>query len=73
MTWLRAQWAANGTKILGVGGVILSSLSLLDHETLQLIESTFGPVYGPRVTHGLAILGGIMTAYRGFKNSQPKP
>jgi hypothetical protein len=69
---LKDLWVQHGTKILGAGGVVLSSLSLIDHETLQLIESTFGPVYGPRVTHGLAIFGGVMTAYRGFKNSQPK-
>ena len=69
---LKAIWVHHGTKALGFGGMLLSSLSLIDHETLKLIETTFGPLYGPRITHGLAIFGGFMTAYRGFKNSQPK-
>ena len=66
---LKAIWTNHGTKVLGFGGMLLSTLSLIDHETLQIIESTFGPVYGPRVTHSIAIIGGVMTAYRGFTNS----
>lgn len=73
-TWLKTKWAffwkLNGTKLLGFGGMILGFLSLIDLETVNVIGSTFGPVWGPRVTHGFAIFGGLMTAYRGFKNSQ---
>ena len=67
---LKAIWSNHGTKVLGFGGMLLSTLSLLDHETINVIGSTFGPIWGPRVTHGLAILGGVMTVRRGMKNSQ---
>ena len=70
MNWLMQKWRESGTKILGFGGVILGSLSLLDHETIDVIGQTFGPTWGPRVTHGLAIAGGVATAYRGFTNSR---
>lgn len=50
--------------------MVLSTLSLLDHETINLIGTIFGPLWGPRVTHSLAILGGVMTVRRGMKNSQ---
>ena len=73
MNWLKSLWTENGTKVLGFGGAILGSLSLLDHETLDIIGQTFGPLWGPRVTHGLAIFGGFMTAYRGFTNSRRGP
>lgn len=69
---LKAIWGQHGTKLLGAGGMVLSTLSLLDHETINLIGTTFGPAWGPRVTHGLAILGGVMTVRRGMANSQPK-
>lgn len=67
---LKAIWSQHGTKVLGFGGMVLSTLSLLDHETIDIIGSTFGPVWGPRVTHGLAIFGGVMTVQRGRHNSQ---
>lgn len=70
---LKAIWSNHGTKVLGFGGMVLSTLSLLDHETINLIGVTFGPLWGPRVTHGLAVLGGVMTVRRGMANSQPKP
>jgi hypothetical protein len=72
MNWISALWAKHGTKLLGFGGIVLGSISLIDHETMDIIGHTFGPVWGPRVTHGLAIFGGLATAYRGFANSQPK-
>jgi hypothetical protein len=69
---LKAFWAAHGTKLLGLGGVALSTLALVDHETIHLIATTFGPAWGARIEGGFAIFGGIMTAYRGFENSNPK-
>ena len=48
----------------------MGALSYLDHETVQIIERTVGPKYGPPVSHGLIILGGLATAYRGFTNSR---
>jgi hypothetical protein len=70
--WRRGLWAQHGTKVIGYAGAALSTLSLLDHETIDLIGSTCGPVWGPRVTHGLAIFGGVMTVRRGRQNSRPQ-
>jgi hypothetical protein len=73
VNWLRAQWQLNGTKLLGYGGAIISMLTLIDHETIDMIGQTFGPVYGPRVTHALALAGSLATAYRGYENSKRPP
>lgn len=73
MTWLSRQWQASGTKMLGYGGALISILTLLDHETIDMIGQTFGPVYGPRVTHALALAGSLATAYRGYENSKRQP
>lgn len=70
IAWLKAQWATNGTKIYGYGGAALSCLTLLDRETIDVIGATFGPKWGPVVTHGLTIAGGLGVAYRGHVNSR---
>lgn len=64
--WFADWWAAHGTKILGFGGAIVSTLSLIDHETIQLIEGTIGSFWA----HIITIIGSLTVAYRGFKNSQ---
>jgi hypothetical protein len=68
---LKAIWTHHGTKVLGFGGAVLSTLSLIDRETINVIGETFGPKYGPVITHGFTIVGGLGVAYRGFKNSRP--
>ena len=69
---IRQAWRDNGTKLLGFGSVAIGALSALDHDTLQLIESEFGPHYGPHVMHALLIAGGVSVAMRGFANSKGK-
>ena len=73
MNWLRAQWHHNGTKILGLGGTLIGSLSLLDHETIDMIGNTLGPNWGPRAKCALMIIGGVAVAFRGYRNSQVHP
>jgi len=70
--WVKNLWLHHGTKVIGFGTSIAGALALLDHETVDLIGSVFGPAGGPRVTRGLLIVAGLGTAYRGFRNSQPK-
>lgn len=67
--WLKFQWRDKGTRILGYGGALVSIISLIDRETIDLIGNTFGPKYGPYITHGLTIIGALATAYRGHKNA----
>lgn len=69
---LKDLWAHSGTKVIGFGTTALGALSLLDATTVHLIEQTFGPHWGHRVSSGLLILGGVGTAVRGFTNSKPK-
>jgi hypothetical protein len=72
IAWLKSLWIQHGTKVIGIGTSITGALALLDHETVDLIGKAFGPEGGPRVTRGLLIVAGLGTAYRGFKNSQPR-
>jgi uncharacterized membrane protein YuzA (DUF378 family) len=65
-------WKSHGTKIIGFATSAIGALALLDHETLDLIGQVFGTKGGPRVTRGILIISGLATAYRGYKNSQPK-
>lgn len=67
--WLKTLWHTSGTKLIGFTTAGAGALALLDHETIDLIGTAFGPKGGPRVTRGLLILAGLGTAYRGFKNS----
>ncbi len=70
---LKAIWAGHGTKLSGFGMSVLGTLTLLDHETIDLIGQTLGPDWGPRLKHGILIIGGLMVARRGYTNSsQPK-
>jgi hypothetical protein len=70
--WCQAVWGAHGTKISGFAMAAVGTLTLLDHETIDLIGETLGPAWGPRVKHGILIVGGLVVARRGFSNSQPK-
>ena len=67
---IRDAWRSHGTKILGFGSTLIGALSAIDHDTLHLIETEFGPHYGPHVTHALLIVGGVGVAWRGFTNSK---
>jgi hypothetical protein len=68
--WLSNLWATHGTKILGFGGTLLGAISMIDATTTHLIEEVLGPHRGHQVASALMVVGGIATAYRGFKNSQ---
>jgi len=73
VTWwqaLKAQWKANGTKIIGYVTAAVGILAYVDTETINLIGSLFGPTDGPRVVRGLMIFSGLATAYRGHYNSR---
>ncbi len=70
MGLLRDLWDRHGTKILGAGGIFLSTISLIDQETVHLVADLFGPLWAPRITHGFAIFGGILTAFRGVANTR---
>jgi hypothetical protein len=69
MNWLKNLWKSHGTKVTGFATAALGALTYVDHETLNLIQGTFGPKYGPHVTHGILVASGLLTAYRGFSNS----
>jgi hypothetical protein len=70
---IKNAWLLHGTKILGFGSTVLGAISMIDATTTHLIEEVLGPHRGHQVASGLMVIGGIATAYRGFKNSQPKP
>lgn len=72
MLGIKYLWTKHGTKLIGFGTSVVGALSLLDHETMDIIGKVFGPQGGPRVTRGILLIAGLGTAYRGFKNSQPK-
>lgn len=63
---LKQWWADHGTKILGFFSSVVAFLSLIDHETVGLIQSTIGDLWA----HIILIVSGLATAYRGFTNSR---
>lgn len=67
--WVSNYWKTHGTKILGFGSAIVGAIEYIDHQTVQLIESTFGPKHGPVISHIIMVVAGLLTAYRGFSNS----
>ena len=70
MLSIASVWKNHGTKVIGFGSAALGALAYIDHSTIQVVETTLGPKYGPITSHGLLIGAGLATAYRGFKNSQ---
>jgi hypothetical protein len=70
MNWIQQYWKDHGTKISGFVLSIIGTLTLRDHETLDLIGQALGPVWGVRAKQGVLILGGLMVARRGFTNTQ---
>ncbi len=67
---LKQWWADHGTKILGYGSMIVGMLEVLDAHTVQVIQSVFGPKYGPIVSGVIQVLSGIAVARRGVINSR---
>lgn len=61
-----AWWAAHGTKILGFWMAAITTVSLIDQKTLNLIGTTLGPGW----INAVLILSGLATAYRGFTNTK---
>lgn len=55
MTWLRCQWAANGTKILGVALTLLAAIYTAADDILELIPRT--SIWRGFVKVGFAVLG----------------
>lgn len=72
MNWFKQLWAEHGTKVLGYGSILIGALAEIDERTAQLIASLFGHAKETMVLHLLLAFGGVMTAMRGYKNSQPK-
>jgi hypothetical protein len=72
IAFIKQAWHTSGTKLIGFVTSGFGALALLDHETLDLIGQVFGPKGGPRLTRGILIVSGLATAYRGYRNSQPK-
>lgn len=69
MSWLKRNWQANGTKILGYIGIGFGALSVLDTATVDLIAKTLGPKLGP-IAKGVCVLSGaIAVTARGHKNT----
>jgi hypothetical protein len=66
----RCFWQKHGTKVIGFGSSIIGTLTYIDRETLHIIDDTLGPIWGPRVTHALMIVAGLMVAKRGFSNDR---
>jgi hypothetical protein len=66
-------WSQHGTKLIGFTTSVIGALALLDHETLDLLGQTLGPVQGPRVIRVILIVSGLATAYRGYRNSKDPP
>lgn len=73
MKTLKLWWKDHGTKILGYGTAALATIEFVDHVTLQLIERTLGPKLGPPVSLFIQIVGGLLTARRGYANSNRAP
>lgn len=61
-------WKKHGTKVIGYVSAVAGIVEFIDMKTVNLIETSF-PKYGPYVSHGILIASGVMTAYRGHKNS----
>jgi hypothetical protein len=63
LNWIKAQWAANGTKILGVLLTALAALDTASEEVLDLI---------PRESHwrGVAKLGFALLGYAILKRGE---
>ena len=66
----KVWWKCHGTKIIGAVTYLTGLLAFIDHETVQLIKEALGPVWGARAAFALMILAGLVTAKRGYTNSQ---
>lgn len=63
-------WSAHGTKIIGFGAASVGALEFIDSGTLRLIETALGPKWGALTSHAILMASGLLTAYRGYTNSQ---
>lgn len=66
---MKDYWHNHGTKIIGFASTAVGILTLIDSATWQGIERALGPQLGEHVANGVLILSGVMTAYRGFRNT----
>jgi hypothetical protein len=63
---MKGWWTNHGTKILGFGTALITAVSYIDEKTVNIIQTTLGDAWA----HGILIVSGLATAYRGFVNSQ---
>jgi len=66
--WKR-WWVDHGTKITGFAASIAGTITMIDHETVNMIGQIFGPTWEPRIVRGILVLAGLITAHRGFTNT----
>jgi hypothetical protein len=66
---MKEYWHKHGTKLIGFVSSAIGVVELIDSTTWQVIERLLGPQLGKVVSNGVLILSGVMTAYRGFRNS----
>ncbi len=69
MNFFRRFWLAHGTKVIGFTTAAIASLEFVDQATVNLIQTSLGPKWGPVVSHVILITAGLLTARRGFQNS----
>jgi hypothetical protein len=69
MNIFQCYWHKHGTKIIGFVTTAIATLEFIDQATINVIETTLGPRWGPMVAHTILITTGIATARRGFHNS----
>jgi hypothetical protein len=69
----RQWWTNHGTKIIGFGSTVVGVITYIDQETIKVIESALGPIWGMRVRLLIFITAGLATAKRGFTNQQKGP
>lgn len=68
---IKMLWHLHGTKVIGFGAAVVGTLEVIDQATVQLIQSFFGPHWGPYVGKAILIFSGLMAARRGYRNSNP--
>lgn len=64
--WIKGIWKSHGTKVLGAIGVALGTLAAMDPATLTAVLTALLGPRGPAIS---VIVIGLLTFYRGFRNT----